>query len=60
MTANPLQSLADYSRVIAELLAGPNVASSTVSVWSDSPYTGVAEGEVVFVNGLRPTSALSI
>ena len=27
--------------------------SSTVAVWSDSPYTGVAEGEVVFVNGLR-------
>ncbi len=22
-------------------------------VWSDSPYTGIAEGEVMFTNGLR-------
>src|SRR5215470_17076370 len=38
---------------IAESFSRPNVKSSTVAVWSDSPYTGVAEGEVVFVNGLR-------
>jgi len=24
-----------------------------VAVWSDSPYTGVAEGEVFFSNGIR-------
>ena len=37
----------------AELLDQPIVQSSTVVVWSDSPYTSVAEGEVYFVNGLR-------
>jgi hypothetical protein len=53
MTANPLKSLSDYSRLVAELLGQPNVRISTVAVWSDSPYTSVAEGEVVFTNGLR-------
>ena len=53
MTQNPLKSLSDYSRFVAELLGRPNVQSSTVSVWSDSPYTSVAEGEVLFINGLR-------
>jgi hypothetical protein len=50
---NPLQTLSDYSRFVAELLGQPNVKSSTVAVWSDSRYTGIAEGEVVFTNGLR-------
>ena len=53
MTDNPLQSLSDYSRFVAELLSQLNVRSSTVAVWSDSPYTSVAEGEVFFANGLR-------
>ncbi len=53
MIQNPLKSLSDYSRFVAELLGRPNVQSSTVSVWSDSPYTSVAEGEVFFTNGLR-------
>ena len=53
MTANPLKSLSDYSRFVAELLSQPNVQSSTVAVWSHSPYTSVAEGEVFFTNGLR-------
>ena len=53
MIANPLQSLGDYSRFVAELLGQPDVESSTVAVWSDSPYTSVAEGEVFFANGLR-------
>ena len=53
MPANPLKSLSDYSRFVAELLGQPNVQSSTVAVWSDSPYTSVAEGEVFFTNGLR-------
>jgi hypothetical protein len=51
--SDPLRSLSEYSRYIAESFSQPNVKSSTVAVWSDSPYTGVAEGEVVFVNGLR-------
>ena len=53
MTSNPLKSLSEYSRFIAELLGQPNIKTSTVAAWSDSPYTGIAEGEVVFVNGLR-------
>jgi len=53
MTTNPLTSLSEYSRFVAELLGQPNVKSSTVAVWSDSPYTGIAEGEVLFMNGLR-------
>jgi hypothetical protein len=43
----------DYSRFIAELLSQPNIQSSTVAVWPDSPYTGIAEGDVMFTNGLR-------
>jgi hypothetical protein len=53
MIDNSLKSLSDYSRFVAELLSQPNVLSSTVFVWSDSPYTSVAEGEVFFTNGLR-------
>jgi hypothetical protein len=51
--SDPLRSLSQYSRYITESFSQANVKSSTVVVWSDSPYTGVAEGEVVFVNGLR-------
>jgi len=46
MRKNPLESLADYSRLAAELSDRPLVGSSTISVWSTSPYTGVAEGEI--------------
>ena len=53
MSVNPLKSLDDYSAFVAGLFSKLNVASSTVSVWSDSPYTGIAEGEVLFANGLR-------
>lgn len=53
MATNPLKSLGDYSRFVAELFSQPHVTRSTVVVWSDSPYTGVAEGEVFFANGLR-------
>lgn len=53
MISAPLKSLSDYSRFVAELLGQPNVKSSTVAVWSDSPYTGIAEGEVFLTNGLR-------
>ena len=51
MADNPLRSLADYSRFVADLLDRPSVIRSTVVVWSDSPYTGTAEGEVLFSNG---------
>ena len=53
MDENPLKSLTAYSSLIGELLGQSTVAKSTVTVWSDSPYTGIAEGEVVFKNGLR-------
>lgn len=53
MTDNSLKSLANYSRFVAEFLHRPAVERSTVAVWSDSRYTGVAEGEVFFSNGIR-------
>jgi hypothetical protein len=53
MSENPLRSLAAYSSFVAELLNRPAVERSTVVIWSASPYTGVAEGEVFFVQGLR-------
>ena len=53
MPDNPLQSLAHYSRYVAELLDRPTVERSTVVVWSASPYTGIAEGDVFFAQGIR-------
>lgn len=53
MSNNPLESLPNYSHFIAELLDRPTVEHSTLSVWSDSPYTGIAEGDVFFKNGIR-------
>ena len=48
-----LKSLANYSLFIAELLNRPTVERSTLTVWSTSPYTGMAEGEVFFEQGFR-------
>ncbi len=53
MSENPLASLGAYSQFVAELLDQPLVTSSTVTIWADSPYTGIAEGDVFFANGLR-------
>ena len=53
MPESPLKSLADYSHFVAELFDRPNVERSTVTLWSDSLYTGIAEGEVFFSNGIR-------
>ena len=53
MSPSPLQSLVSYSRFIAEALNHPAVRRSTVMGWSDTPYTGTAEGEVWFSAGLR-------
>ncbi|NUM44082.1 MAG: hypothetical protein HUU38_05200 [Anaerolineales bacterium] len=50
---NPLKSLAAYSRFIAEQVERSSIERSTLKVWSDSPYTGVAEGEVFFKEGYR-------
>ena len=53
MADNPLRSLSNYSQFVAELLNRSTVEHSTVTVWSDSPYTGVTEGEILFSNGIR-------
>ena len=53
MNSEPLKSLADYSRFVAQSFDRADVEHSTVTVWSDSPYTGIAEGEVLFARGLR-------
>jgi len=53
MAVNPLKSLSDYSHFMTGLFTQSNIKSSTVAVWSDSPCTGVAEGDVCFTNGLR-------
>ncbi len=53
MASAPLHSLADYSRLVADTLQQPHVLHSTVRVWSDSPFTGIAEGEVFCANGVR-------
>jgi len=50
---NPLTSLTNYSHFVAEVLDRPTTLRSTVMVWSDSPYTGIAEGEVFFSTGIR-------
>lgn len=48
-----LISLEAYSRCIADIMNRPTIRYSTVSVWSVSPYTGIAEGEVIFLHGFR-------
>jgi len=53
MSDNPLRSLAGYSRFVAQLFDRATVRRSTVVVWSESLYTGTAEGEVFFSNGIR-------
>ena len=53
MSSNPLRSLAGYSHFVAQLFDHATVRRSTVVVWSESPYTGTAEGEVFFSNGVR-------
>lgn len=53
MNSNPLKSLADYSRFVAELLDRSGIRRLTLTIWSDSSHTGVAEGEVFFSMGIR-------
>jgi hypothetical protein len=53
MPDNPLRSIAVYSRYVAELLNRPTIERSTVVIWSASPYTGIAEGDVFFTQGIR-------
>jgi hypothetical protein len=53
MSSSPLGSLSDYSLFVAEQLNRSSVERSTVIVWPESPYTGIAEGEVFFRGGFR-------
>lgn len=53
MGDHPLQSLAGYSHFVAAQVNRPTVVRSTVSVWSDSSYTGITEGELFFANAVR-------
>ena len=53
MIDTPLNSLTAYSRFLADLFQRPTIKHSTVAVWSDSPYTGVADGEVFFSSNIR-------
>jgi len=53
MAESPLESLADYSYFLAETMSRPSVLRSTIRVWSSSPFTGTAEGEATFANGVR-------
>lgn len=53
MNTNPIKSLHDYNYFVAEILNRTTVERSTVRIWSDSPYTGIAEGEVFFANNIR-------
>ena len=53
MSSQALQSVADYTRFIADLVEKADIDRSTISVWSASPYTGVAEGEIYFKSGHR-------
>jgi len=50
---NPLKSLKDYSRFVSATLDQPHIKRSTVVVWSDSLFSGTAEGEVFFADDFR-------
>jgi len=53
MNGAPLRSLADYSHFVARLFDRANIVRSTVVVWSEGPYIGTAEGEVLFSYDIR-------
>jgi hypothetical protein len=53
MNGSSLHSIADYSQFVAEAINRHSVLRSTVVVWSTSPYTGIAEGEIFFPNDIR-------
>ena len=53
MLSNALGSLSGYSQFVANLTNRPSIKRSTLTIWSDSPFTGIAEGEIFFANGFR-------
>ena len=50
---NPLKSLKGYSLFVSTTLDKPHIKRSTVVVWSDSPFSGTAEGDVLFREDFR-------
>ena len=50
---SPLNSLAEYSELVSQILNRASVIRSTLVIWSNSPYTGTAEGEVFFTGNIR-------
>lgn len=53
MGDHPFSSLSNYSQFLAKLFDRPSITHSTITVWSVSPYMGIAEGELFFINGFR-------
>jgi Family of unknown function (DUF6516) len=53
MSETSLKSLAEYSGFVLQILSRSDIERSTVRVWSNSQYTGTAEGEVWFKGNLR-------
>jgi hypothetical protein len=53
MVETPLDSLLNYTQYVTTVLQRASVERSTVAIWSASQYTGTAEGEVFFGNGIR-------
>ncbi len=53
MSQVSLKSLSEYSRFVSQILARSDIQRSTIVVWSNSPYTGTAEGEVWFKGNLK-------
>ncbi|AFZ60259.1 hypothetical protein H6G54_08205 [Anabaena cylindrica FACHB-243] len=53
MSESPLKSLAEYSQFVSQILNRSDVERSTLVLWSNSPYTGTAEGEVFFKGNIK-------
>ncbi len=53
MTEKVLYLLDSYSQFIAEEVNRATVENSTLTIWSVSKYTGIAEGEIFFKKGYR-------
>ena len=53
METTPLGSVANYSQFLATVLDRSHVTHYTITVWPVSAYTGIAEGEILFLGGFR-------
>ena len=53
MSGAALASVGAYSQFIGDVVSHHLVMRSTLTIWPTSPFTGVMEGEVYFINGYR-------